>query len=165
MKGDSMNKRDEIYSELRSIAQLHKIDFDIQFICCGRGVDCGELCIEYNDEEGYILFAYDRNLETYYYSTKDVDEFKYTVFRELCTNNGFKYELSNREQDEGTLKDRNDLRLDTRKIAFEYSLLQLNRVSSTWMERCIPEFERLLNIWRDETNVFFNRQTMKFDIK
>jgi hypothetical protein len=57
-------------------------------------MDCGELCVEYNDKEGYILFAFDKSLKTYYYSTKDTEDFKYTVFYHLCLHNGFEYELS-----------------------------------------------------------------------
>ncbi len=57
LRGDCMNKRDIIYEELKKIAEEHSICFDNQYIHLGQGMDCGELCVEYNDKEGYILFA------------------------------------------------------------------------------------------------------------
>lgn len=160
-----MNSCDKIYNELIEITKKYSIDFDSQVIHKGRGIDCGELCVEYNDEEGYIIFAYDRNLKTYYYSTKDIEEFKYIVFTHLCEHNGFKYELSYRRKHKCLPHDDNNLESDTRKIAFEYTLYQLNKINPPWMEKTIPHYEELLNKWRTNKNVFFDRCNMKFDIK
>lgn len=156
-----MNKCDLIYNEIKNIAKKSNIDlYDIQL---GRGIDCGELCIDYSNEEGYILYSYDRNLETYHYSTKDINEFKYVVFEHLCSQEGFHYELSQRKNNDCFPND--DLESDTRKKAFEYSLYLLNKINSIWMEKSIPKYEELLNKWRKNKNVFFNRQNMKFETK
>ena len=163
MKGNNMNKRNSIYLELKMIAEKSSIDFDSQFLHLGRGLDCGELCIEYDNEEGYILFAYDRDLKTYYYSTKDIEKFKYVVFSQLCEHNGFKYELSYRRKNGSILYDDNNLDSDTRKIAFEYALYQLNKINPEWMKITIPKYEELLNKWRDNKNVKFDSHKMKFN--
>ena len=48
-----MNNKDLIYNELIVIAESNNIDFNSQYIRVGRGLDCGELCIEYDNEERY----------------------------------------------------------------------------------------------------------------
>ncbi|SHJ93222.1 Immunity protein 63 [Clostridium cavendishii DSM 21758] len=158
-----MINRDIIYNELKEIAKKNNIE-DFQSICCGRGLDCGELCIEYNYGK-YILFAYDRGNESFHYETDDIAEFKYTVFQHICTHNGFNYEVKQRKNNDSISRDNDNLMSDHRKIAFEYALHQLNKISSIWMERAIPEYEKLLNLWRKSKDVYFNRDTMEFEVK
>lgn len=154
--------RDIIYKEIKEIAMNHKIEFNTDYLRCGRGVDCGELCIDYSILHGYILFAYDRDLRTYYYSNKDKEEFKYTVFHHLCNHNGFECEFKHRKT---MNKNSDELEDNTRKVAFEYSLKQLNSISTKWMERATPEYEELLNKWREIKNVFFDKHELKFKLK
>ena len=52
-----------------------------------------------------------RGTKTFYYTTKDIDEFKYTVFCHLCNHNGFNYELSQRNNS-SLLHDDNNLNSD-----------------------------------------------------
>ncbi|BBI33470.1 hypothetical protein KCTCHS21_28690 [Cohnella abietis] len=151
-----------IYKEIESIAKNHNIRFDEQYLRCGRGLDCGELCVDYSVLEGYILFSYDRASRTYYYSSKDKEEFLYIVFERLCIHNGFEYELKNRKSLNIFSYELND---DTRKVAFEYSLKQLREISVGWMERTFSEYERLLNIRRTNKNVYFDKQEMIFKSK
>lgn len=159
-----MNKRDLIYEELKKIAEKYDIEFDSQFIHLGRAMDCGELCVEYSDKEGYILFAYDRNIKSYYFSTKDIEEFKYVVFSHLCSHSGFKYEQLHRERNLQLIYGNDNLQSDTRKVAFEYTLYQLNKINPEWFERSIEKYEELLNKRYSDKKIRFNRENMKFYI-
>ena len=154
-------KREETFNELIRIAEEHSIDFNC-FL--GRQIDCGELCFEYNEREGFILFAYDRGTETYHYSNKDIEEFKYTIFEKLCIYMGFDYELKHRNVNHNFEHD-DDLDLDTRKVAFEQALTLLNKVNADWMKRTISEYEWLLNMRRREKNVYFDINSMNFKVR
>ena len=127
-----MDTTDKIYEHLKEIAAQYKIKFSCYF---GRHYS-GELCVEYNEKEGYVLYAYDRNEETYHYSTFDLKQFEFVVFRHLCSYMGFDYELLNRNKNVASNK--SSLESDTRKVAFERALFLLNSINPLWMEKMIP---------------------------
>jgi hypothetical protein len=157
-----MMNRYIIYKEIENIANNHNISVDEQNLRCGRGLDCGELCIDYSVLDGYVLFSYDRASRTYYYSSKDKEQFLYIVFEHLCIQNGFKYELTNRKSFNINSHELID---DTRKVAFEYSLKQLRDISVDWMERTVSEYERLLNNRRTDKDVYFDKHDLIFKLK
>jgi hypothetical protein len=157
-----MGKCEETFNELNQLADKHNITFDC-FL--GRHLDCGEICFEFNEKEGFVLFSYDRAEETYRYSTMDLEELKYTLFEKLCLWMGFDYEVKHRITNLNLDRDDNDLDSDTRKVAFEYTLSLLNKISPTWMERTIPEYERYLNKWRKDKDVYFDIGSMSFKVR
>lgn len=149
------------FKQLQSIADENNIEFKCYF---RRQNDCGELCFDYNNADGFILFSYDRNTETYYFSTHSFEEYKYVLFQKLCKYMGYQYELRNRKE-ENKQSDDNDLNSDTRKEAFEHTLMLLNKIDPTWVVKAYPKYVKLLNLWREDKNVQFCLKDLKFIIK
>ena len=157
-----MGTREEIFNELNQLADKNNITFDC-FL--GRHLDCGEICFDYSEKKGFVLFSYDRAEETCHYSTRNLEELKYTLFEKLCLWMGFDFEVKHRVTNLNLDRDDNDLDSDTRKVAFERALYSLNKINSAWMKRTIPEYERYLNMWRKDKNVYFDIDCMSFKVR
>lgn len=52
-----MKQAKEIYLELKREAYFFELDFPLYL---GNGQGAGELCMDYNEEDGYMLYGYER---------------------------------------------------------------------------------------------------------
>ncbi|AHI54836.1 Imm63 family immunity protein [Listeria ivanovii] len=154
-----MKRAKEIYLELKREAYFFDLDFPL-FL--GDGPGSGELCMDYNGQDGYILYGYERGKRTSEFKTADLEEFRYEVFLHLCWYMGMEFELRHRK--EHIKRDDNILETDTRKIAFEKTLQLLNEVNPAWLDKAAIGYTGYLNLWRKQQNVYFDKNTMEFKV-
>ncbi|ENO0238155.1 hypothetical protein ACAL44_000906, partial [Listeria monocytogenes] len=60
--------------------------------------------------------------------------------------------------------DDNILETDTRKIAFEKTLQLLKMVNPAWIDKAAQGYTAYLNLWRENKNVYFDKEAMEFKV-
>ncbi|MBC6297913.1 hypothetical protein HCJ45_12425 [Listeria sp. FSL L7-1517] len=154
-----MTHAKEIYLELKREAEFFDLDFPLYL---GDGPGAGELCMDFNEEEGYMLYGYERGSRYSEFKTMDLAEFRYEVFLHLCWYMGMEFELRHRKED--IKRDDNILETDTRKVAFEKTLQLLNTVNPAWLDKASKGYTAYLNLWRKKQNVYFDKEIMEFKV-
>lgn len=154
-----MKQAKEIYLELKREAYFFELDFPLYL---GNGQGAGELCMDYNEDDGYMLYGYERGKRFSEFKTNDLEEFRYEVFLHLCWYMGMEFELRHRKED--IKRDDNILETDTRKIAFEKTLQLLKTVNPAWIDKAALGYAAYLNLWRKKQNVYFDKETMEFKV-
>lgn len=76
-----MDKAKQIYLDFKREAIFLDLDFPL-FL--GNGPGCGELCMDYSEQDGYMLYGYERGERNSEFKTTDFEEFKYEVFLHIC---------------------------------------------------------------------------------
>ncbi|HHQ1157545.1 TPA: Imm63 family immunity protein [Listeria innocua] len=154
-----MDKAKQIYLEFKREATFLDLDFPL-FL--GNGPGCGELCMDYSEQDGYMLYGYERGERNSEFKTTDFEEFKYEVFLHIYWYMGMEFELRHRKED--IERDDNILETDTRKIAFEKTLQLLKTVNPAWIDKAAQGYTAYLNLWRKDQNVYFDKTTMEFKV-
>ncbi|HEM3782580.1 TPA: immunity 63 family protein [Listeria innocua] len=154
-----MDKAKQIYLDFKREAIFLDLDFPL-FL--GNGPGCGELCMDYSEQDGYMLYGYERGERNSEFKTTDFEEFKYEVFLHICWYMGMEFELPHRKED--IKRDDNILETDTRKIAFEKTLQLLKTVNPAWIDKAAQGYTAYLNLWRKNQNVYFDKTTMEFKV-
>jgi hypothetical protein len=85
------------------------------------------------DQRGYHYVVVERGQEWERFTTKEVDELLYRVFRSVTFNLACDYELKHRVE-----------RQDSRRINFQHGIELLSRLSPRWADRCSQELEEIL---------------------
>ncbi|MBC1953748.1 hypothetical protein HCJ26_10220 [Listeria welshimeri] len=155
-----MDKAKQIYFDFKREADFLELDFPL-FLRNGPG--SGELCMDYNEQDGYMLYGYERGLRNSEFKTKDLEEFKYEVFLHICWYMGMEFELRHRK--DNIERDDNILEMDTRKIAFEKTLQLLQKVNPAWIDKAAQGYTTYLNLWRKNQNVYFDKESMQFKVE
>lgn len=150
-----------IYLQLKSIASLYDIDFHLYFKSSGG---FGELCMDWNDADGYLLYGDERGERVSLFQTQDFDTFQYEVFLHLAFRMGLEYELKHRDLTY-IRKNDNDLQGDTRKVAFEETIRILATINTEWAKKAAIHYAEYLNMWRTEKNVRYDFDTATFTTK
>lgn len=150
-----------IYLQLKSIASLYDIDFHLYFKSSGG---FGELCMDWNDVDGYLLYGDERGERLSLFKTPDFDAFKYEVFLHLAFRMGLEYELKHRDLSYIRQND-DDLQGDTRKVAFEETIRLLATMDNDWVAKAAIHYTEYLNMWRTEKNVMYDFKTGTFITK
>ncbi|MBC2368849.1 hypothetical protein HBP99_09390 [Listeria booriae] len=148
-----------IYVQLKSIASLYDIDFHLYLKSSGG---FGELCMDWNEADGYLLYGDERGERVSLFKTKDFDTFKYEVFLHLAFRMGLAYELKHRDLTY-IRKNEDDLQGDTRKVAFEETVRLLKQMNPDWARQAAYHYAEYLNMWRTNKNVTYNFATGRFE--
>lgn len=118
--------------------------------------------MDYSEQDGYMLYGYERGKRNSEFKTTDFEEFKYEVFLHICWYMGMEFELRHRKED--MRHDDNILETDTRKIAFEKTLQLLKMVNPAWIDKAAQGYTAYLNLWRENKNVYFDKEAMEFKV-
>ncbi|EUJ47309.1 Imm63 family immunity protein [Paenilisteria rocourtiae] len=149
-----------IYLQLKSMASLYDIDFHLYFKNSGG---FGELCMDWNEEDGYLLYGDERGEMVSLFTTKDFNIFKYEVFLHLAFRMGLEYELKHRDLTY-IRKSEDDLYGDTRKRAFEETIRLLRAIDDDWAKSAATHYTEYLNMWRTKKNVRYDFDTATFTV-